>query len=266
MTCKTALIYFAFLSVAGGCVVVQASTLPAKTVSHEQQKMTLAEVIELPEACLAGHYPCAVQVLSAGAVVWGQEHLQAGRETQLVFLSREQVQVVQGAAWFRGLSGQTVKFGETQFRIHGDALFEREKDRVLVRSLSGQVEAIAPSGAKMLLPAGFENWYRGLDRFARVEQGLLRAFELKSFVTSWLRIVGPAKDEWHARLQQYKENQKTAVGQSSDIYKQVLELRQLASERSEREAQERLRREQQENQRFREMFRKRFYEGIDPES
>lgn len=221
-------------------------------------------LVQLPETCFAKQtFPCAVQVLSLGELAWGQRQLRTSLKAQLLFLGPDLVQVVKGDVWVRGQKEYNIKFGETLFASSGDVFYQRDGQNVEVTALSGVVRVSGPKGQSLSLPAGFKNWYVGLNQSADVEQGVLQAYDLKDFAAKWFRLVGTEHTQFEDVILSYKQQQKTAVAQSGELYQQVIKIRQIASENIEKEKQRKIQRQENENRKFRQMFRMRYFQGIE---
>jgi len=252
-------VLFSFLGLlTGGLVQAQTPSKPQQMPSKH---------IELPVQCLAhAQFPCAIQILERGELAWGEQKFRAAPQSKFVLHSSEQLQLLEGQAWLLGMDGQNLKFGEIEFQMQGDVHVLRDKDRLTVTALTGLVGVSGPRGESFSIPAGFQNWYHGLSAEAEVEQGVVKAFDPTSFITHWLEIVGTDQSQFAEVVALYRQNQRDAVQNSAKLYKDVLQIRRIASEKSDKEQADRRRRQEQENRKFRQMFRQKFFEGSEPQS
>lgn len=235
----------------------------------EDQKKGLAPIVaarflQVPHACLNHQFPCALQVAEAGTIEINKNKMHVSQGTQLILLEENQMQMIRGAVWLRDSEGLTFKFGEIAFQVTGDILYERSGDRVVLRNLAGTATMTSMKERKNRpseIPVGFENWYQGLGRTGEAGQGVVRAFDLKDFMTTWLQVTGQTSPHFTDVIAGYKTQQKTAVAQSGQLYQQAFEMRDLASAKAEDAVQQKRARLEKENSRMRQMFRQRFFEG-----
>lgn len=254
-------------AVAAEVTHVEVDAKPAVAAGLVIPESARAKYVDLPSQCFHQQkFPCAVQTLSRGELNWGDVVLQATTNSKLLFLGPELLQVVGGKLWLRGLSTHNVKFGELFFKAEGDLLVNRQDDRFDLHCLKGQVQVAGPLQQNSLVPAGFQNWYRGLDAEAGLEQGLIRASDPKAFIAAWLEIVGGGHSRFQALLKSYRDDQKNAVGQSGQLYRDVIELRHIASKSVDKAREEALKLQQQDREKYRKMFRERFFSQEEPES
>lgn len=219
-----------------------------------------ATFVQIPTSCLGKVYPCALQAESSSILESAGGEIVLAPGSQLLLISKNELQLVRGQLWGRDLQKQSLRFGRLRFEVQGDVLFQRQQDRVVVRRLKGDLRLSGPTDVTEI-PEGFENWYEGFNQRLQLVAGVPRAIEAESFARSWGQTLGRMALEPERReiLGSYKILQRQAVAAESEVYHKAFENRRLAAEAEEQQRLVKLEEAAAESRRFRQMFRQKFY-------
>ncbi len=218
--------------------------------------------VDLPKGCFGKQaYPCQVRV-SGGLLNMdrGEQQFTLADGGSVSFMSSNEVQILSGGVWVRKSKDLLVRMSSLlKMQIGGEWFFEKQKDGLqLVRNLNGEVEFQSKQiFASEALPAGFQNWYGGLDSYGQVSRGVIRPIEMSAFLKQWLPVSGLSVAEMKKQIQVYREWWKDGLEISSQFYSQVANRRIAAVEERERKRQEAKVRAQNERLKIREMYRAR---------
>lgn len=218
----------------------------------------LVDHVDLPEGCFARKFPCAVTFLSTGKVKLGEVQVSVKKGTA-VLLRKEEFELLNGEVWSDEFEATRLRHGLISAAMTGDILVQKEGDQITFISLNGVVEVNGVRKTVEPIPSGFQNWYRGLGQRGEFVQGVIEPFRPDDFLRSWADLAGLTLNEAKERVEIYATNRKQAVGEASDLYRDILQLRRLASDERERQVQAAHVRREQEKAHFRKMMQDRLY-------
>lgn len=140
------------------------------------------------------------------------------------------------------------------FSFAGDVYFRGEKDRILVRNVSGEVKITLRDGKEMVLPEGFEIWVAGLDMNKTSSIGVYRKLNLKEHIRLWSLSFEGNKASFLRELNAYRAQYLQAQKNEIELYRGVAGEMQSRFERGETARELRAVKEKQEDAARRKLF------------
>lgn len=238
------------------------STLLAFLVSlaaAAHEPAVAGNAVELPAQCLARKtFPCAVHFTIGGRYQVGGREIAVSARTDILLRS-EGWELLNGHLWSSDWSQTTLKHGLLTAALDGEVLLHKASDQLFIFNLNGSVQVEKGKKASEPVPAGFQNWYRGVQRDGEWAQGMIEPLR-ENFLSELEQVVRPApRVNWSERIPVYRENRALAIEESSRLYRAIAVQRRLASEEIERQKARALARQREERRKFRKMMHDRLF-------
>lgn len=225
------------------------------------------EFADSPAGCFSKNiYPCSLRV--TGSFLSFEREFQKyhlGDGSAVLFLSADEIQLLQGVLWIRESKDLTVKVSPPlRMRISGEHIFQKKGLDLHVFNVDGLVQfKSAFVFQSEALPKGFQNWYGQVDSSGQVSRGMIRPISMGDFLRAWMPVSGASLAEAKKMILHCKENWKDAVEISAGIYQEVAERRIASDQAKIRLSQEAKRRKLTEQAQLRQMYRsKNGLEGL----
>lgn len=248
----SALLFSFFLQPSAMANEAEAPKAPVKSVVR-------AVFVDLPAGCYAKKLePCALKITEKGEISWKGGVLHVSKDTSLR-LNRG-LEILEGEVWAENLKDAKIRHGQMEAEVSGEVLIERNADLVRFYSLDGDVEVSGPGLAHQNIPAGFQNWYRGLGARGVWQQGILEPLQVENFLTLWRKVLTVSAVDLKEKIAVYREHRAHAVEESSRLYRQYVQQRAIASEKVERAQAVERQKIQRERDDFKKMARDRLYQ------
>ncbi len=241
-----------FLAVVSFCVMASTNTAVASEFT----------LVEEPLGCITARvFPCSVRsAANAQSLLTERGHFRFAAGASLQWLSVEAIRILQGAIFVEGIQDLKLHHGTLIFSLRGDVWIEKSADKTLhLKNFDGQIRLTqGPLQNIETIPAGFENWYKGLVSKSQIGQGLIRPIVWASFIKKWVGLVDSPKIV-KSKIELYKPRWREAVEESSNLYHQVASRRLASVEEKNERARLARQRAKEEAQLLRIMFRQKNY-------
>lgn len=231
-----------------------ADEAPAKS---ENVEVIPAKFVDLPAKCFPKKFPCALTFSTEGQVQFFDVKVAVTKGTSILLRANE-MELLEGSIWSEEFEDVKIRHGIIAATLTGDVLVEKDDDQLLIINLNGAAEVKGGRQTAEPIPSGFQNWYRGLGQRGEFVQGMIEPFN-PDFLPTWVTLSGLRGEEAKEKVAIYAANRKQAVEESSKLYRDILQMRRLASESQDRLAQVEQRKREQERSHFRKMMQDRLY-------
>ena len=209
-------------------------------------------VVDEPTGCLASKsFPCAArakknETLQVGA--W-KVHLFSGASVQWDLES--DLRILSGKAWIQAGEGELV-FPGLRYSLDKSELISFLQDgKLYIQNLEGSGHIKSEFVADIGLPVGFENWYGSMTSAGKLEQGVIRPFD----VVAVLKDVKTLKTS--VAMKDQMEVWKKSQSQTGDYYQRSVQQQVDSMQAMLKARSDKAREEQAERREMIRMFRER---------
>jgi hypothetical protein len=226
-----------------------------------------AQLVDLPRGCFTQKkFPCQVRVTSSFlAFDLGLQKFHLGAKSSLLFISAEQIQLLQGDLWIQQSDSLGLKFSPAlKMVVSGEWLIRKAPQaQTHVFNLAGQSkfdsQFVFPSES---VPVGFQNWYGLIDSNGEISRGVIRPIQIKEFLKTWIPLSGLSMAEIRKSTLSYREAWGDSLERSAKLYQEIVERRLASHEDKALRLQDKRRQAEIERAQLRRMFRER--NGLPP--